>query len=73
MWAYPREHSAKQQMRQCFANNKTSQKVANKLATRLKKDFNEEAMYAKMVASLVDEKEFDVESWLSDLNVEEIE
>ena len=73
MWAHPREHSAKQQMRQCFANNKNSHKVAAKLATRLKKDFSKEAMYTKMVSALVDEKEFDVESWLSDLNIEEIE
>ncbi len=73
MWAYPREHSAKQQMRQCFASNKNSQKVAAKLATRLKKDFSEETMYAKMVASLINEEQFDVESWLTGLNLEEIE
>jgi len=73
MWAYPREHSAKQQMRQCYANIEKSKKVAKKLATRLNKDFKEEIMYAKMVSALIDEKEFDVESWLSDLNIEEIE
>ena len=73
MWAYPREHSAKQQMRQCYANIEKSKKVSKKLATRLKKEFKKEDMYAKMVAALIDESEFDVESWLTGLNIEEIE
>ena len=73
MWAYPREHSAKQQMRQCYANIEKSKKVSKKLATRLKKEFKKEDMYAKMVAALIDESEVDVESWLTGLNIEEIE
>jgi|TARA_Y100000310_G_scaffold319432_1_gene374693 glycosyltransferase involved in cell wall biosynthesis len=73
MWANPREHSVKQQMRQCYANIETSKKVANKLAKRIKKDFTEEVMHAKFISAIVNEGEFDVENWLSGLNIEEIE
>jgi len=73
MWAYPREHSAKQQMRQCYSDIKKSQKTALKLAKRIKKDFTEEKLYAKFVSAIHDEEKYSVESWLDNLNIEEHE
>ena len=73
MWAYPREHSAKQQMRQCFSNIKKSQKVASKLSKRVNKEFTEEELYAKFISAIHDEDKFSVDSWLENLDIEEHE
>ena len=73
MWAYPREHSAKQQMRQCYANQEASQKTAAGLAERLMRDFTTEQMYAKFISSIHNEEQFEVESLLNDLGIEEHE
>ena len=73
MWAYPREHSAKQQMRQCFSNIKKSQKAASKLAKRVQAEFTEEKLYTKFIEAIHDEDKFSVDSWLENLNIEEHE
>jgi len=54
MWAYPRENSAKKQMRKCYEDvssgvNTTSIEYAEKLKTR----FSKEKMYANFVDSVV--------------------
>ena len=49
MWAYPREQSAKQKMRECYANYNEAKKTAAKLEKRLHKDFSEEKQNKQMV------------------------
>jgi DNA-directed RNA polymerase specialized sigma subunit len=59
MWAYPREHSAKQQMRRCYAELKDD-KLEETMATTqshaeyLREKFSEEKQYALMVAEICD-------------------
>jgi len=57
MWAYPREHSAKQKMRECYAdltseNNKHVLKKFTSHAEYLHKEFSEEKQNANMVNSI---------------------
>lgn len=56
MWAYPRESSAKEQMRQCYSDL-TSKKYDNKkyceYAEQLKERFNEQKMYDEFVSAIV--------------------
>jgi hypothetical protein len=49
MWAYPREHSAKQKMRECYANYDEAMEVAAKLKARLIADFTADQQNAKMI------------------------
>lgn len=75
MWAYPREQSAKEQMRQCYDDVLSGEQDARtkKFQESLMERFAEEKMYAEFVAAMIDEEEFDVESWLSGLELQEIE
>lgn len=57
MWAYPREHSAKQQMRRCYSQLTSGEenlgsKSAATNALRLHDVMSEEKQYAEMVASV---------------------
>jgi len=57
MWAYPREHSAKQQMRHCYAglNSSSASKITEKArehAARLHEIFSEENQYALMISQI---------------------
>jgi len=80
MWAFPREQSAKQKMRLCYNqyvdSNTDAQKVvdAPAYAEVLKQRFNEEKMYKTFIDALgIDEEEFNIESWIDSLDIEEIE
>jgi len=78
MWAYPREQSAKEQMRQSYEDitSKAEDSIAanaDQYRTWLCEKFSEEKMYAEFVAAVIDEEKFDVESWLEGLNLQEIE
>lgn len=54
MWAYPREMSAKKQMRKCYEDvSSGSSKTAIEYAEKLKTRFSEEKMYANFVDSVV--------------------
>tara|TARA_R110000824_G_scaffold67912_5_gene175904 strand:+ start:6219 stop:7481 length:1263 start_codon:yes stop_codon:yes gene_type:complete len=77
MWAYPREHDAKAQMRLCYENlsgetadNEIKQQFVD-YAEVLKERFTEEKMYSKFV-DLTYGEQIDVHSWLDQLS-EEIE
>jgi len=73
MWAYPREQSAKEQMRRCYEDIE-NRNTSFEYAQVLQKRFGEEKMYKSFVDAIgVNEEEFDVESWLDNLEVEEIE
>ena len=52
MWAYPREQSAKQRMRECYANYDEAVEQAIKLKERVKKQFTEENQNSQMVAAI---------------------
>ena len=51
MWAYPREQSAKQKMRECYANYDEALEQATKLGNRVRQEFSEEIKNAEMVAA----------------------
>ena len=80
MWAYAREQSAKQKMRLCYNQYKTDSSDtvrvvnASDYAISLKERFSEEKMYANFIEGMgITEEEFNVESWLNDLDIEEVE
>ena len=52
MWAYPREHSAKQKMRECYANYDEATTVAEQLKVRLYEEFSKEKQNALMVETI---------------------
>ena len=70
MWAYAREGSAKEQMRLCFEHGSAGTTKWN--TAQLTERFSDEKMYKKFVEAL-GEKEFDVEDWLSSLDINEVE
>ena len=67
MWAYPREHSAKQQMRRCYAGitagpvEEIQAKAAGHAET-LHRVFSEEKQYALMVSEVCDTLKIDTEA-----------
>ncbi len=78
MWAYPRENSAKELMRQCY-NDVTNQTKgthaagACEYAVELRERFEEQKMYKQFVDALeLDEEQFNVEGWLESLDIETI-
>ena len=78
MWCYPRETSAKETMRLCYEdiqNNEGFAATADEHAEYLHDRFEETKMYAEFIDAMGIESEpdFDVESWLEGLDVEEIE
>jgi glycosyltransferase involved in cell wall biosynthesis len=63
MWAYPREQSAKEKMRQCYVdNNKTRQKRWATYAKSLKKEFTEEKLYKQFVEGVLGEEIVEVKT-----------
>lgn len=76
MWAYPRETSAKSQMRKCFEDltSENSEEIVKNYedyAIQLQERFNKEKMYDQFVNATYGEK-IDLESWLDELD-EEVE
>ena len=56
MWAYPREGSAKEQMRGCFENNTKREDYAKQLHER----FSEQVMYEQFVSAMETETENEI-------------
>jgi hypothetical protein len=79
MWAFPRENAAKEQMRNCYndiVNNVESSIAAGAPAYKeeLKVRFEEQKMYKAFIDALdISEEDFNVEGWLSSLDIESIE
>jgi glycosyltransferase involved in cell wall biosynthesis len=71
MWAFPREQSAKEQMRLCY-EQKNRHENASEYALQLKERFNKEDMYTAFINAM-GEEQFNIESWLDNLNIEEVE
>ena len=74
MWAYAREHSSKEKMRECLndARNNNLEKYCQYASTLMQR-FEESKMYAQFVEAMDVEDSFDVESWLNELDIEEVE
>jgi hypothetical protein len=62
-------------MRQCYDDVLSGERDARakEFQESLMEKFAEDKMYAEFVSALIDEEEFDVESWLSGLELQEIE
>lgn len=74
MWAYARETSAKEKMRACYNDAKEGKlDEYQQYAEALKERFNESKMYEQFIAAMDVEASFNVESWLNDLDIEEME
>jgi glycosyltransferase involved in cell wall biosynthesis len=76
MWAYARERSAKETMRRCIddVKNNACQAAAKEYASELKNRFSEEKMYKEFIEAMgINEEEFNIESWLDNLDIEEID
>ena len=75
MWAFPREVSAKEKMRQCYEDITNNSGIASESAAyaeELKERFSKEKLYAKFVENVVSLEEIeqmqkDVDDLLSDL------
>ena len=77
MWAYPREQSAKEHMRNCYndiLSNSDNLGVdrATKLAAYIHDEFAAEKKYEEFCNVIIDEEAIEIEDWLTALN-EEIE
>jgi glycosyltransferase involved in cell wall biosynthesis len=74
MWAHARENSAKEKMRECYNDAKEGKlEKYSQYADTLAERFDEDKMYAQFIDAMGVETAFDVESWLSDLDIEEVE
>jgi glycosyltransferase involved in cell wall biosynthesis len=75
MWAYPRKESAQKQMRACLNDIKDNQGIdAQEYAKQLRERFSEESLYKDFINAMgITEDDFDVENWLDNLGLEEIE
>ena len=82
MWAYPREQSAKEKMRQCYedvtSNNEDSYAGnADHYAEIIHERLDQEKMYERFIELILStpglKDEFDVELWLDSLDIEEHE
>lgn len=77
-WCYPREASAKEAMRLCYNDITTSNEnsiaaSATAHAEFLKNNFSPEKMYSEFIEAMSVEQEFNVEQWIDNLDIEEIE
>ena len=72
MWAYPREQSAKEQMRKCYDDiqsgaKNTGQDLADKLALRLHDEFSPEKKYEEFCDVIIEKDALEIENWLMGL------
>ncbi len=70
-WCYPTESGAKSAMRDVYSNHSNYVGMARKLKKHMLKNFTEEQMTAKFADAICEKEEaFDVEDWLSTLDIE---
>jgi len=70
MWAHAKKASYKRAVRDAVNKQTHYRNQAKNLQKYILKNFKEEDAYAKFVGCVVDEEEFNVESWLDGLDVE---
>ena len=72
-WCYPTEESAKKTMRAVYENYSKYTEMADQLQKHLLENFTEEQQYAKFANYIYQEDTFEVEDWLSNLDIEDHE
>jgi|TARA_R110001583_G_scaffold8506_31_gene40784 glycosyltransferase involved in cell wall biosynthesis len=70
-WAFADEHSYKRKLRELYKEEPRFRSQAKRLKTYIKKNFTEEQMYSEFVDAIHEEDNFELDEWLSGLNVEE--
>ena len=70
-WAFADEHSYKRKLRELYKDEPRFRSQAKRLKTYIKKNFTEEQMYSEFVDAIHEEDNFELDEWLSGLNVEE--
>ena len=71
MWCYPEEGSYKMKLRDVRKHHAKWKKKAVVLQSWILKNFEQEIVYKKFTDLIYEKEEFDVESWLEALSVEE--
>ena len=70
-WCYPTEDGAKSAMRDVYSNHSNYVGMSRKLKKHILKNFTEEQMTTKFADAVCEKEEsFDVENWLSTLDIE---
>tara|TARA_R110002074_G_scaffold282221_4_gene453745 strand:+ start:4984 stop:6261 length:1278 start_codon:yes stop_codon:yes gene_type:complete len=69
-WCYADEKSYKNKLRQVYKNVNRFEGLANNLKTHLKKSFTAEEKYADFCNAVYKEESFDIDNWLSSLDIE---
>ena len=72
-WCFPKQWHVKKTLRNVYKDYPNALSKAKKLKKYLEKEHAEDKMYAKFVSSIFKEEHFDIENWLSDLEVESFE
>ena len=74
LWCYADEKSAKSKMRDMHKRYAKYKQRAKSLSAYVKTKFSEEVIYQKFIDALeIKIEEFDVDSWLDDMNIQEID
>jgi len=76
MWAYAREQSAKEKMRECYVDreNREDRDAPVEYAAELHERFSEEKMYKSFVDAMgVNEEVLDLDAWFDELDSEVVE
>jgi len=69
-WAFPREGSFKRRLREVRNEYPRFKRNAKKLQKYLVENFTKEKKYEEFIAATIDEEEFELESWLDNLNLD---
>jgi glycosyltransferase involved in cell wall biosynthesis len=69
-WCYPTESSSKRCMRDVYKNYTRYVGMANKLKKHILTNFTEEQQYKKFANIVCEEEQFEIENWLSNLELE---
>ena len=72
-WCYPTEESAKKTMRQVYTDYSKYLENAKQLKEYILENFTEEQQYTKFANHVYQEEAFEVEEWLSNLDIEDHE
>jgi glycosyltransferase involved in cell wall biosynthesis len=72
-WAFADGASYKRKLRELYKGEPRFRSQAKKLKTYIRNNFTEEQMYSEFVDAIHEEDNFELDEWLSGLNVEEHE
>lgn len=69
-WCYAKESSYKNRLREVYKDVNRFRGLANTLRAHLEENFTPEQKYADFCNAVYEEEEFDVDNWLSNLDIE---